>query len=115
MTTPSYSTRIGIAESRLEAGDVLRINYNAILTWLASSPDPFPSTLRGGRIKYYGAIPTSITGSWPSYGGTDQHFWVEIIDYVLGFRQTRPAVHDLPAASAADGNSGYGAISPGER
>ena len=39
-------------------------------------------------MKYYGSIPTTITGTWPSYGSTDQRFWVEFIDYVLGFRQT---------------------------
>ena len=62
--------------------------YNAILTWLSSSNDPFPTQMRAGRVKYYGSIPTSITGSWPSYGSTDQQFWVEVIDNMLGFRQT---------------------------
>jgi Flp pilus assembly protein TadG len=69
------------------------INYNAILTWLAQSNNPFPQQLRAGRIKYYGAIPTAITGSWPSYGGTDQRFWVEVIDHILGFRQTADGVY----------------------
>ena len=64
------------------------INYNEILRWLAESPNPFPPQLRAGRIKYYGSIPSAITGSWPSYGSTDQRFWVEFIDYVLGFIQT---------------------------
>ena len=64
------------------------INYNEILRWIAQSPNPFPQQLRAGRIKYYGSIPTAITGTWPSYGSTDQRFWVEFIDYVLGFRQT---------------------------
>jgi hypothetical protein len=64
------------------------INYNAILSWIASSQDPFPSQLRAGRIKYYSSIPTSITGTWPSYGSTDQRFWKEVIDYTLGFYQT---------------------------
>ncbi len=62
--------------------------YNAILTWIAQSTDPFPTQLRAGRVKYYGTIPTSITGTWPNYGSTDQRFWVELIDYILGFRQT---------------------------
>jgi Flp pilus assembly protein TadG len=62
--------------------------YNAILNWITQSPNPFPIQLRAGRVKYYGSIPTAITGSWPSYGGTDQQFWVEFIDHVLGFRQT---------------------------
>lgn len=64
------------------------INYNAILSWLAQTPNPFPTQMRAGRIKYYGSIPTAITGNWPDYGGTDQRFWVEIIDHILGFRQT---------------------------
>ena len=72
----------------LPGGSTYTINYNAILTWIAQSPNPFPSQLRAGRVKYYGSIPTAITGSWPSYGGTDQRFWVEFIDHVLGFRQT---------------------------
>ena len=49
--------------------------------------------MRAGRIKYYGSIPTAITGSWPSYGSTDQRFWVEVIDHVLGFRQTSAGVY----------------------
>ena len=64
------------------------INYNAILSWIARRQDPFPTQMRAGRIKYYGSIPTSITGSWPSYGSTDQRFWKEVIDYTLGFYQT---------------------------
>ncbi len=64
------------------------INYNEILRWLTQTTDPFPSQLRSGRVKYYGSIPTAITGTWPSYGSTDQRFWVEFIDYVLGFKQT---------------------------
>ena len=69
------------------------INYNEILRWIAQSPSPFPTQLRAGRILYYGSIPTAITGSWPSYGGTDQRFWVEFIDHVLGFRQTAAGVY----------------------
>jgi Flp pilus assembly protein TadG len=80
------------------------INYNEILRWIASTPNPFPQQLRAGRIKYYGSIPTSITGSWPNYGSTDQRFWVEFIDYVLGFRQTSSGVYQDISAMA-----GYGA------
>ncbi len=79
------------------------INYNAILTWIAQSPNPFPLQLRAGRIKYYGSIPTSITGTWPNYGSTDQRFWVEFIDYTLGFRQTAAGVYQ-----DVSGMSGYG-------
>jgi Flp pilus assembly protein TadG len=80
------------------------INYNEILRWLTTTTDPFPSQLRSGRIKYYGSIPTSITGSYPNYGSTDQRFWVEFIDYVLGFKQTSAGNYvDISAMS------GYGA------
>jgi hypothetical protein len=64
------------------------INYNEILRWLTQSPNPFPTQLRAGRIKYYGSIPTAITGSWPNFGNTDERFWVEFINYVFGFMQT---------------------------
>ena len=67
----------------LPGSSTYRINYNEILRWIALSPNPFPSQLRAGRIKYYSAIPTSVTGTWPSYGNTDQRFWVEFIDNVL--------------------------------
>jgi Flp pilus assembly protein TadG len=78
--------------------------YNAILAWLAASPNPFPTQMRAGRVKYYGSIPTSITGSWPSYGGTDQRFWVEIIDYTLGFKQTAAGTYTNVSAYAGYGS-----------
>ncbi len=79
------------------------INYSAILSWLAQSPNPFPQQMRAGRVKYYGSIPTQITGSWPSYGSTDQRFWKEYIDYALGFRQTGASTYqDISAMT------GYG-------
>ena len=78
--------------------------YNAILTWLTTTTDPFPTQLRAGRVKYYGSIPTSITGSWPSYGGTDQRFWVEFIDHVLGYRQTSAGVYQDISAMAGYGS-----------
>jgi Flp pilus assembly protein TadG len=80
------------------------IDYNAILTWIAQSPNPFPTQMRGGRIKYYGSIPTAITGSWPSYGSTDQQFWVEFIDHVLGFKQTSSGVYQDISAMAGYGS-----------
>jgi Flp pilus assembly protein TadG len=63
------------------------INYSAILGWIASTPNPFPAQMRAGRVKYYASIPTSITGSWPSYDSTDQRFWKEVLDYSLGLYQ----------------------------
>jgi Flp pilus assembly protein TadG len=79
------------------------INYNNILSWIAGSQDPFPSQLRAGRIKYYGSIPTQITGSYPSYGSTDQRFWKEVIDYSLGFYQTASSTYQ-----DISGMAGYG-------
>ncbi len=86
------------------------INYNEILRWIATSPNPFPQQLRAGRIKYYGSIPTQITGSWPSYGSTDQRFWKEFIDYVLGFRQTSASTYYDITADTSNSNqmTGYG-------
>jgi Putative Flp pilus-assembly TadE/G-like len=80
------------------------INYNAILAWIAQTPNPFPTQMRGGRIKYFGSIPTAITGTWPSYGGTDQRFWVEFIDHVLGFRQTAAGVYSDVSAQVGYGS-----------
>jgi hypothetical protein len=80
------------------------INYEEILRWIVNGPNPFPSQLRAGRIKYYGSIPTSITGSWPNYGSTDQRFWVEFIDYVLGFRQTSAGSYQDISAMAGYGS-----------
>ncbi len=80
------------------------INYNEILRWITQSANPFPTQLRAGRVKYYGSIPTSITGTWPSYGSTDQRFWVEFIDHVLGFRQTSAGVYQDVSAYAGYGS-----------
>jgi Flp pilus assembly protein TadG len=79
------------------------INYNAILSWISGAQDPFPQQMRAGRVKYYGSIPTSLTGTWPSYGSTDQRFWKEVIDYTLGFRQT-----SATAYTDVSGMVGYG-------
>ena len=85
------------------------LTYNAILSWLTNTADPFPTQLRSGRIKYYGSIPTAITGSWPNWGNTDQRFWVEFIDHVLGFNQTAAASYvDLTGRNGTYGMTGYG-------
>ncbi len=80
------------------------VNYKEILRWIAQLPTPFPAEMHAGRITYYGSIPTQITGSWPSYGSTDQRFWVEFIDYVLGFRQTSAGVYTDISAMAGYGS-----------
>ncbi|HTU17075.1 MAG TPA: pilus assembly protein TadG-related protein [Gemmataceae bacterium] len=87
------------------------INYSAILSWLSQSVNssgqfvnPFPQQMRAGRIKYYGSIPTSLTGSWPNYGSTDQRFWKEFIDYALGIRQTGSSTYQDISAMAGYGS-----------
>ncbi len=88
------------------------INYNEILRWITQAPNPFPNQLRGGRIKYYGSIPTAITGTWPNYGSTDQRFWVEFIDYVLGFRQTSAGNYqDISGMAGYGGDFSFGTVS----
>ena len=82
-----------IGDLALPGSGTYTINYSEILRWLTQSPNPFPTQLRAGRIKYYGSIPTAITGTWPNYGGTDQRFWVECIDNMLGFAQTSAGVY----------------------
>src|SRR5262249_41158665 len=64
------------------------INYNEILKWIGQGANPFPTQLRAGRVKYYGSIPTAITGTYPGWGNKDQRFWVEYINYALGLHQT---------------------------
>jgi Flp pilus assembly protein TadG len=88
------------------------INYSAILSWIAAAPDPFPAQLRAGRVKYYGAIPTAIAGSWPSYGSTDQRFWKEVIDYALGLSQTGSSTYQDVSAMAGYGSdfTGFGTV-----
>jgi Flp pilus assembly protein TadG len=94
----------------LPGGSTYTINYNAILTWLNQTNFPFPQQLRAGRVKYYSSIPTALTGSFPSWGGTDQRFWQEFIDYVLGFRQTSAGSYmDISGVGNNNAMAGYGA------
>jgi len=87
------------------------INYNEILRWIAQSANPFPQQMRAGHIKYYGSIPTQITGTWPSYGSTDQQFWKEFIDYVLGFRQTDAVTYqDISTMAGYGGEFTWGTL-----
>jgi hypothetical protein len=88
----------------LPGGSTYTINYNAILAWISQGANPFPPQLRAGRVKYYGAIPTQITGTWPSYGGTDQRFWKEFIDYTLGLAQTGSNTYGDVSAMAGYGS-----------
>jgi Flp pilus assembly protein TadG len=99
-------------ELNVPGSSTFTINYNAILSWVARSPNPFPTQLRAGGICFYASIPTAITGTWPSYGSTDQRFWVEVIDYVLGFRQTAAGVYsDISAMAGYGGDFTWGTTS----
>jgi Flp pilus assembly protein TadG len=61
------------------------INYNAILNFIKNvGPNPFPSTLRSGRIVYYTSIPSTIDTSSSPPSNLDQRFWKDYIDYCLG-------------------------------
>jgi Flp pilus assembly protein TadG len=87
--------------------------YYDILQWINSAPNPFPAQLRAGRIKYYGSIPNSypaFTGSWPSWGNTDQQFWQQIIDNALGFMQfsSQGTYWDLSGLGSTGSLIGYG-------
>jgi Flp pilus assembly protein TadG len=68
------------------------IDYNAVISWINSGPQVFPSNLRCGRVLYYTSIPTTI----PDTGGTaDQRFWRAYIDYVLGAGNSTVQSHTL--------------------
>lgn len=67
------------------------INYAAILAWIKSGPNPFPTQLRAGRVLYYDAIPDDVPASAYNHSNlnanisdVNQRFWKEYIDYVLG-------------------------------
>ncbi|MDB5311820.1 MAG: hypothetical protein JWO38_6022 [Gemmataceae bacterium] len=64
-----------------ENGTTVVPNYPAILAWLKSGPQVFPSNLRAGRILYYTSIPSTVANA---SSNTDQRFWKDYIDFVLG-------------------------------
>jgi Flp pilus assembly protein TadG len=64
-------------------------DYRAILAWLNAGPKVLPTALRAGRVLYYSAIPTDIPVDWSTgqilnSASSDQRFWKEYIDFVLG-------------------------------
>jgi Flp pilus assembly protein TadG len=74
---------------QMPSSTTYKINYKAILAWLASNgPNPFPPVLHAGHIQYYTAIPTTIDTSTFPPTNTDQRFWKEYIDDCLGLMQT---------------------------
>ncbi len=71
---------------RAPSGTSYTINYAAILNFIKNvGPNPFPSRLQSGRILYYDAIPSSISGTTPS--DLNERFWKHYIDYCLGLIQ----------------------------
>jgi Flp pilus assembly protein TadG len=88
------------------------LTYNAILSWLTTTTDPFPTQMRSGRVKYYGAIPSAVTGTWPTYGSTDQQFWAQYIDYTLGYQQTSAGNYtDISAMTGYGSDFAWGTTS----
>ena len=84
------------------------INYSAILNFISNvGPNPFPSSLRSGRIVYYTSFPTTIdTSTWPPTD-LNQRFWKDYIDYVLGLMATGTNSYQLMNSGYTA--SGYGA------
>jgi hypothetical protein len=82
------------------------INYSAILAWITSSPNPFPSTLRSGRIVYYSSIPTTINTASDPPTDLNQRFWKDYIDYCLGLIDNYNGTYQQ--LNANTGYSGYG-------
>lgn len=69
------------------------INYKAILAWIKSSPNAFPTRLRGGKLLYYDAIPDDVPqdaydwsnkNSAIAWNNQNERFWKEYIDYTIG-------------------------------
>ncbi|MGH7140687.1 MAG: hypothetical protein ACREHD_33560, partial [Pirellulales bacterium] len=84
------------------------INYTNILNFIQNvGPNPFPSTLRSGRIVYYTSIPTTIsTSTWPP-SDLNQRFWKDYIDYVLGLAGTGVGQYSI-INNGQNSNTGYG-------
>jgi hypothetical protein len=100
----SGGTTTTVYENGVKVTYAYKINYAAILFWLFDSsitgnPSPFPSTLQGGRIRYYSSIPnyndTTLNSRWwaASIGTSgdsgvlsdvNERFWKDYIDFVLG-------------------------------
>ena len=80
------------------------INYAAILKWIKTGPQVFPSNLRAGRLVYYKSIPDdcNISGDATTDDNMDKRFWREYIHFVLGvgsFNTTTYPVTTPPAAN----------------
>jgi Flp pilus assembly protein TadG len=84
------------------------INYDAILNFIKTvGPNPFPSTLRSGRIVYYTSIPSHIDTSTSPPANTDQRFWKDYIDYCLGLID-HGGFNYAVICNGSNGDIGYG-------
>lgn len=66
----------------LNRGGGFRVNYRAVLKWIKTGPQVLPTNLRAGRLVYYTSIPDNCDNAGSD---TDQRFWRDYIDYVLGY------------------------------
>ncbi len=84
------------------------INYTAILNWIQNiGPNPFPSSMRSGRIVYYTSIPTTIDTSTDPPSNLDQRFWKDYIDYCLGLIDNQDGTWQI-LNNGSNGLAGYG-------
>ncbi len=84
------------------------INYTAILNWIKNiGPNPFPSTMRSGRIVYYTTIPNSISTSSNPPANLDERFWKDYIDYCLGLCDNQDGTWQV-LNDGSNGLAGYG-------
>jgi hypothetical protein len=107
----SGGTQTTVTENGAAVTYAYKINYAAILFWLFDStqnPNPFPTTLQGGRIRYYSAVPNYNDQSlntrwWAADRGTNssgsvlsdlnERFWKDYIDFVLGVQASGPGTY----------------------
>ena len=84
------------------------INYTAILNWIKNiGPNPFPSTMRSGRIVYYTTIPSSINTASDPPTNLDERFWKDYIDYCLGLCDNQNGTWQV-LNNGSNGLAGYG-------
>ncbi len=85
-----------------------KINYAAILNFISNiGPNPFPSTLRSGRIVYYSSIPATIDTTTDPPSDLNQRFWKDYIDYVLGLMDNQNGSWTT-LVNGSTGLTGYG-------
>jgi Flp pilus assembly protein TadG len=111
LTNDGGGSQVTVTEFGKSVTYVYRINYAAILFWLFDStqtPNPFPSTLQGGRIRYYSSVPnyndTTLNSRWWSadhgmsssgsaLADLSERFWKDYIDFVLGLQANGPGTY----------------------